>query len=44
MSIRRLLSTIVFVFAFVLLFAVVRTLKWLFPSAPPMRPLSASAA
>ncbi|MEO6486555.1 MAG: exosortase A [Thermoanaerobaculia bacterium] len=35
---------LVFVFAFVLLFAVVRTLKWLFPSAPPMRPLSASAA
>jgi len=33
---------LVFVFAFVLLFAVVRTLKWLFPSAPPV-PLSASA-
>ncbi len=36
---------LVFVFAFVLLFAVVRTLQWLFPSAPPpVRPLSASAA
>jgi exosortase len=35
---------LVFGFAFVLLFAVVRTLQWLFPSAPPVRPLSASAA
>ncbi len=34
---------LVFVFAFVLLFAVVRILQWLFPSAPPVRPLSASA-
>lgn len=33
---------LVFVFAFVLLFGVVRTLQWLFPSAPPVR--SAAAA
>jgi exosortase A len=33
---------LVFVFAFVLLFGVVRTLQWLFPSAPPVRPAAAA--
>lgn len=33
---------LVFVFAFVLLFGIVRTLQWLFPSAPPVRPAAAA--
>jgi exosortase len=35
---------LVFVFAFVLLFAVVRMLQWLLPATPPMPPLATSAA